>query len=335
MVASPQEPPSAGDSAPGPAAAGGRARVACVGGATLDRKYRAVDRLVPGTSNPAEGRTGFGGVARNVAENLVRLGVATALVTAVGEDEAGASILRHLQALGVDCGGVLRAAGRRTAEYVAVLEPQGELARGLADLEVLSLLTPEVLGRAWPLLTGASWVLADCNLPAATLAHLVARPSRAGFRLAVDGVSTPKVVRLPDDLSGVDCLFLNLDEARALAAAPSADAEGATRLLLRRGAGAIVLTRGGEGALLATAQGLAAIPAAPAAVVDVTGAGDALVAGTLALLAAGADLPRALDGGVAAAALATETDLSVHPDLSMSLLAGRLARSRQSAGAPA
>src|SRR4051794_18237045 len=30
-------------------------RIVCIGGATVDRKYRAGSRLVPGTSNPVEG----------------------------------------------------------------------------------------------------------------------------------------------------------------------------------------------------------------------------------------------------------------------------------------
>ena len=47
--------------------------VICIGGAAVDRKYRAVEALTPATSNPASGTTSFGGVARNVAENLANL----------------------------------------------------------------------------------------------------------------------------------------------------------------------------------------------------------------------------------------------------------------------
>ena len=60
--------------------------VICIGGAAVDRKYRAAERLIPETSNPARGVTAFGGVARNVAENLANLGVPVAIVSAVGDD---------------------------------------------------------------------------------------------------------------------------------------------------------------------------------------------------------------------------------------------------------
>ena len=56
-------------------------RLTCVGGAVVDRKYHLLRPAVAGTSNPARAVTGFGGVARNVAETLARLGVAVSLVS--------------------------------------------------------------------------------------------------------------------------------------------------------------------------------------------------------------------------------------------------------------
>jgi pseudouridine kinase len=45
-----------------------------IGASGLDVVGRLEDDLLAGTSNPARIRAGFGGVARNVAENLARLG---------------------------------------------------------------------------------------------------------------------------------------------------------------------------------------------------------------------------------------------------------------------
>lgn len=295
-------------------------RVVCLGGATVDRKYRAGAPVIPGTSNPVDGRRAFGGVARNVAENLARLGLAVSLVSVVGEDETGEAVLRHLREAGVDLTRVSRSRERATAEYVAVLEPDGSLALGLADMGILDLIGPDLVDDAWPYLAAAAWVFADCNLPAPTLDHLLARKTGARFRLAVDAVSTPKVRRLPADLTAVDLLFLNLDEARALAERPDAGPEEAALALCRRGAGAVVLTRGATGVILAEGETVRAIPAVPARQVDATGAGDALVAGTLAGLAEGRPLPEALRTGALVAALTIESEASVHPDLSARLV---------------
>ncbi len=299
--------------------------IACIGGATVDRTYRAPAVLVPGTSNPvAATAPSFGGVARNVAENLARLEVRTALVSVLGDDENGRALAAHLGSLGILPRLAVSPDGR-TAEYVAVLQPSGELAFGLADMEIFGAFTAGLLDDAWACLAEADWVFADCNLPAAALQHLIERKRRTpAFRLAVDAVSTPKAKRLPADLTGIDCLFVNREEAVSLldsagaARASHADLAG---LLLDRGCRRLVMTLGAEGALAAEpASAPTVLPAAGEAAVDVTGAGDALIAGTLSRLARGAALPEALGTGLVAAALTVDRHGSVRSDLSPDLI---------------
>jgi hypothetical protein len=73
--------PSRPTEQPGPPHTGARRRVLCVGAATVDRSFRSLDPIRPGTSNPVVSTKGFGGVARNVAENLARLGALAAALT--------------------------------------------------------------------------------------------------------------------------------------------------------------------------------------------------------------------------------------------------------------
>ena len=281
--------------------------VLCIGGAVVDRTYRLAAPLVPETSNPATGSSGFGGVARNVAENLSRLGVAVELLSRVGDDEAGRALLRRLAAAGIGFRGVLALPGHATADYVAVLTPGGDLALGLAAMSIFDRLTPEALERHAELLAAADWVFADCNLPAASLLALVERRWGGSYRLAVDAVSVAKAARLPARLSGLDLVFVNRDEGNAVLARhgrgetdPLAMAAGLRSL----GAGAAVVTLGADGAVAAEAAGTVRVPAEAATVVDVTGAGDALIAATLAARASGASLAEALGRGCAAAARA-------------------------------
>jgi pseudouridine kinase len=299
----------------------------CIGGATVDRIYRAQEALRPGTSNPVTSRRSFGGVARNVAESLARLGAQVALVSVVGDDENGRAVTAHPAELGVNVGHVQVVPGRATAEYVAVIEPTGELAFGLADMAVFEALTPDKLASAEGLIEAGTLVFADCNLPAETLASLMAQ-RRAGIlpMLALDAVSAPKVARLPADLAGLDLLFLNEDEAFALlgGAVPAEDAATAVRA---RGAASVVLTRGARGVLVANEHGVAPLPTVPvAAVSDVTGAGDALVAAALRRLAGGHDLLSAVRAGLVAAALTLERPGGVRRDLSPALLESAMHR---------
>jgi pseudouridine kinase len=293
-------------------------QVVCAGGAVADRKLHLLAPPVGGTSNPARGASTHGGVARNVAENLARLGVAVRLVSRVGDDETGRAIRARLAAAGADVSSLGASPGFATAEYVAILDPDGDLVLGVAATDVFTAISTHDLDRA--LADGADRLFLDCNLPVQVLEHGLAAASGAGTPVAVDAVSTAKVTRLPADLHGVDLLFCNGDEARAFLGDPGCDDVAAAARLVAAGAGAVVLTLGAEGLLLADAGGVLEQAAAPAEVVDVTGAGDALVAGTLAALLGGRTLAAAAAVGARLAALTVSSPDSVRTDLVPDLL---------------
>jgi pseudouridine kinase len=293
-------------------------RVVCAGGAVIDVKFRLDAAAVPGTSNPGSVTTSFGGVARNVAENLAGLligsGAGVELVSAIGDDAAADGLLEQLRGCGVGVRNVAVVAGEPTAQYVAVLEPDGGLVIGAAGMRVLERIGIPALAAAWP---DAGWLFCDGNLSAEVLAHVLARARRTGLPVAVDAVSTAKVTRLPADLRGLALLSCNRDEAQAWLAHHHLEPAGEDAELARRlhaaGAAAVLLTLGADGLILVQEGQAERIPAVPAEPVDVTGAGDALIAGTLAALLRGADLSQAARAGAERAARTVESELSVLP----------------------
>lgn len=301
------------------------ARVACIGGAAVDRTYSAAAAITPRTSNPATGRVSFGGVARNIAENLARLQVATSFATLIGDDDNGRMLLRHLIDLGVEVSSVTTVNGRATAEYVAILDVDGDLALGAADMAIFDQFSLRHLDLIWPRLAEAQWIIADCNLPASILHEVIARCAAGSQRLAIDAVSTAKIGRLPRSLHGVDLLFLNQDEALAYLGLPRGDAAltaaEAAMMLRKKGAHEVIVTFGAEGLAIASVDGVSSVPATPCRFLNATGAGDALIAGAIYRLLAGDALIDAARAGAALAALTTECNESVRPDLSPALLA--------------
>lgn len=303
-------------------------RVVCIGGAAIDRKYHALAQVRPGTSNPVTSERSFGGVARNVAENIARLGAAVSLVTILGDDENGRSLLDDLKRLQIDTRHVTISGGHATAEYVAVLQPDGDLAVGLANMAIFEGMTPSLLRTAWPDLSSGC-IFADCNMPSETLHELIDLARQQSPMLALDGVSTPKVMRLPQNLTGVGLLFLNLDEAHTLLGRSGPSPEAAAEALLARGAQRIILTLGERGLIATDSSGSASVGAIKAQVADATGAGDALIAATLVAMLDGRSLVEAARLGVAAATLTLESTASVRPDLSLPLLEATLSRRAQ------
>ncbi|MEE8271431.1 MAG: PfkB family carbohydrate kinase, partial [Alphaproteobacteria bacterium] len=217
--------------------------VVCFGAAHVDRRARAIGAVALATSNPVTVTRGAGGVARNVAETLARLGRSVALVSRVGDDPDGAQVTADLARLGVDVAAVGRSPRRPTASYTALIDPAGELVVALADMAIYDELTADALRPALDRLAGHTVWFLDANLPAGAIAFLLrARP--AGATVAVDAVSVAKAARLAGLLDGIDLLFCNRDEAAALsgmAVATPADAAAAADALRRRGARAVVV----------------------------------------------------------------------------------------------
>lgn len=286
--------------------------IACIGGAHIDRHAVLHRPSVPGTSNPGSVTTDLGGVARNVAANLSRLGCAVVLCSRVGDDEAG----RQVRGQALDTSLVTVSDRRPTASYTAILEPDGELVLGLADMDVYEELTPDMLSPSLPRLREAALWFLDTNLPAATIEWLLA--SAGEIPVAVDAVSVAKAERLVGRLPSIAYLFCNLAQAGVLTGT-SADVEGLRRAGSARG----VLTAGAAGVAVYDGGDTQLLPALDATPRDVTGAGDALVSGVLYGLSQGLDLFAAARLGLAAAAITVESENSTAAHLSMEALRAR------------
>jgi pseudouridine kinase len=303
---------------------GAAAHVVCIGGAGVDDKFH-LDGSPPAGSTSLCGQVvaGFGGVARNVAENLGRLGVVPVLVTLVGGDDGGNALVRDLERCGLDTRSVVRIPGATTARYMAAIAPDGALVFEIADMTIFERFSDADLVRTRPLIAASAWVFADGNVPAHVTQALASRAHGGSYRLAVDVAAVPKAANFAARLDGIDLLFLNAAEARAYLLAHGAiatDLAECAEAIRARGASAVVVTNGAAGVIVADGD-VTAIPAsAVERVVDVTGAGDALVAATLARLIAGADLRAAVRTGVRAASLTIQTRTTVRADLSAALI---------------
>jgi pseudouridine kinase len=335
-----------------------RRPIVCLGGTNLDRKLHAIESLKMGSSNPARQSESPGGVARNIAENLARLGLPVHLLTAVGRDPVGLSLLAQLQTLGVDCAGSLQAADTPTGSYTAVLDAQGELVLALAHMVLADRLDSDFLRQSAPQRAAARWLVADLNLPRETLDQLRAEAIARAQSLVVVAVSAPKMKRLGDRLEGIELLVLNRGELHALMSAPQAtgsskasphgprerapdllddDASAsdndndnalteAWHRLRERGLRRLVISEGAKGLRYSDGDRLRTLPAprlAARRIREVTGAGDAMTAGIVAALSrAPDDLRAACQLGLKLAALTLQSDHTVSDALHPGLLDG-------------
>ena len=309
--------------------------VLCIGAANLDRKMRTLAALQMGTSNPVRSTEVFGGVGRNIAENLARLSIPVALLTALGDDAAGHALQTHAEDAGIDMRGSLHLSNTSSGTYTAVLDEHGEMLLAMANMQLYEQLTPAFLHSRQPQRAAAALTVCDLNLGHDSVQALLADARQdaapmgsAAAPLVIVAVSQPKMAHLPQDLTGLRLLILNRGEleTRVARALPTAfDVRAACREVQRQGACQVVVTCGGEGVYFTDGDTLDApiehLAAREVDAVDVTGAGDAFSAAVCwSLYHDSGDLKLACRRGLKLAAMTLESAATVSPHISAGAL---------------
>jgi pseudouridine kinase len=298
-----------------------------IGAASLDTKGRPRKPLVGGTSNPGYIRISPGGVGRNVAENLARLGVPTVLLSAVGDDSVGKHVLDTTKAGGVDVSRVIVSPDSPSATFLAVNDESGTPVFSIDDMAIMSLVTPKYIyaHRRW--IKEASMVVLDANLSPPAIKSAVALASKRDVPICVDPVSVALAPRVKPYLSQLSMVVPNEDEAQVLCGLPARDrfeATAAAQKLVTDGVGIAVITLGDKGLVYATSDESGYIPAINIEVTDPTGGGDALTGTVVFGLVNGFSVSEAVRLGVSAATLTLTCPDTVSPHLSLDALYDRL-----------
>lgn len=289
------------------------ASVVVVGGANTDIAGFTDGPLVSRDSNPGHVRVSAGGVGRNIAENLARLGIPTRLVAAFGEGHDARALVEACREAGVDVVEV-PTPGVPASRYLAILDDAGDLALAINDMRATESLTPQALDAHAPLLSGAAAIVLDANLAAATLVSLSER--FADVPLLLDCVSVPKVSRARSILGALWAVKANMAEALALSGEYAASPLEAARGCVCAGAARAFVTAGPDGVAWVTPEGEGTFVPPPLQVVNATGAGDAFTAGLVYALLAGFDARRAALFGSAMSRLALGSEQTVSPEVS-------------------
>ncbi|MBP3950190.1 PfkB family carbohydrate kinase [Bacillus suaedae] len=195
-------------------------RIVCVGGATVDRKAIPKDKIVFGTSNPVFYHRFPGGVARNVAENLGRLGCNTTLITCVGDDEQGNWLLNYTREANVDVSQSLRLNNYNTGSYTIISDSDGKLLLGLDDLHLYESLSLDMFEKRWNHMSSADLLFLDFNYPVHITAEVIQRAQSEGIRVCTTIASSTRTDLVPSRLDGIYLLCTNNFEAAELLGYP-------------------------------------------------------------------------------------------------------------------
>ena len=285
-------------------------RVTVVGGANTDICGRPAQALVRHDSAPGQVSVRHGGVGRNIACDLARLGLRTRFVTALGDDGFGASVAEGCRSCGVDMSLTRIVPGARSPVYLYLSDEKGEMDAAVSDMEVMAALTPAYLRAHLSELDESDAVVLDGNLPEETIAFLC---EKLRAPIVADPVSTAKAPRFASVLGRLAAIKPNLLEARALTG--KQNPEDCADALLRSGVGSVFLSLGAKGLLAASGEERVLLPCERTELVNATGAGDAATAAVVWATVRGLDLAAAARAAVLAGAIAAASEEASPPQL--------------------
>jgi pseudouridine kinase len=318
-----------------------------------------------GDSNPGRIEYCPGGVGRNIAENLHRLGTEVRLISVIGSDPGGQMIRAASEKLGLDIGHSLFLSGEVSSVYLAIMDSNGEMKLALADMSLPERMTAEHLESKAALIAGSAVVALDANLTEDIIRFVLDRfgpgqnpggdgagalPGAAGETRGgrngggplffLDPVSARKAVRAKGVIGGFDTLKLNRMEGECLSGIPlpSPETSGSGELgdsldragsyFIDRGVRRVFITLGRTGVYFCSGGNRFFMASRQVKPVNTSGGGDAFMAGMIyGTLRGLSDEETAAFAG-AMAAITVQSAGAVSPGMSLELVEEFLAKER-------
>jgi len=334
--------------------------VVVIGGVNIDLRGKPEAELLKRhTSNPGKINVGLGGVGRNIAHNLGLLNVPVYLLSAVGNDGEGIRILEETRKAGVRTEQMIISGEHPTGIYLAILNEKGEMEVAISDMQVLEEITVEYLKSKTYLIKESKMVVIDTNIPEKSIEYVVDLCNKVKVPLLIEPVSVEKAKKLKKVLDEnrkeqgkrkrvIDYITPNEDELYSILGAEvkrndnedrDVDLVEAVEKLKSKGVRNVIVTLGEKGIYASSGEVSKGEQDEPGRgnflasykgeVVDVTGAGDALVAGLVYGIYQGYSLEVAARFSLAAAALTISTKETVRRDLREGLLRSRMEEEKE------
>ena len=257
----------------------------CVGGVLWDVIGRTNQSIRRGNDVGGIIKRIPGGVAFNIAQNLVNLKMNPCLLGFLGNDSAGIQLASYCKNLGINTDYIYRSDNFTTDNYLAIEDKEGVVA-AIADAHSLESVGYEILKPlknkkfSNSLKTDRLPLIVDGNLKSDLLNNLAADSFYEKFDLKIVPASPGKASRLtPFITKGNVTLYLNLSEAKILCGLNFSDTVSAAIELINYGVGKVIITNGQNTVSMASrATGVLSVTPPKIRVKRLTGAGDAFLA---------------------------------------------------------
>lgn len=272
-------------------------------------------------STPGRVRMSFGGVCRNIAENMARIGINTQFISILGDDEKGRSMLDHAEVIGYDMTNSLILKDGGTPTYLAILDEKGVMVSAIADLDSIQEMNTDFIDSKKDIFENAEYVVVDSDDP--EILEYVLTKFRGKTKFILDPVSAEKAKSVKHLTGYFHTIKPNRFEAEKLLGfkiEDDADLVEAAKYFHGQGVEKVFISLDEDGIFYSDKIHQGKIKAMEVRIKNVTGAGDAFVAGLCHGYYKEIDIVETVKFAISMANIAIEHEETINPDMDEELV---------------
>lgn len=270
-------------------------KIILIGGSALDYIATSDRALEYKVSNSGQLFIAYGGVTRNVAHNLAKLGNKVTVVTALGTGDLADSLKKCYKALGVK---VIDAPTKfPTSTYVAINDYTHDMELAVFDNRAVKDITPNFIKSIDKVIRQHDYIFIDGNVSKETIEYVANHYSHK--KIFCDPIAPEFVYKFLKVLDKLYLMKLNIYEARALVNQQKLDKEELIKVIFKKGLKNVVVSNARKDVYYGLDK--KHIDHYPVTqfkkIANTTGCGDALMSGIIDHLAIGKDFKEAISFG--------------------------------------
>ena len=275
-----------------------------------DNNYRSND------SNPGKVRTSFGGVCRNIAECMARVGVNTKFISVLGDDEAGLRMMDHSKVMNYDMSESLIVKGGSTPTYMAILDEQGEMVSAVVDMKIIDAFTTDFIDSKADIIKNSEYMILDSDRP--DIVEYIIKTFSGDTKFILDPVSAAKAELVKHLIKYFHTIKPNRYEAEIMCGFKihnDEDLRRAGKYFKDLGIENVFITLDEDGIYYNNGVQEGKLKANDSVVVNVTGAGDSFVAGIASGYMNNVDIVDTVKYAISMSTITISTEETIHPDM--------------------
>lgn len=257
--------------------------ICVIGGCNIDFIAKSFEKINMKDSNPGILSYSFGGVGKNISENLIRLGISNKFITVFGDDSYSIAMKNYLRDLNIDISNSKFLTNNTMSTYISLLDEHNDLFTAISSMEVIKEINIDFISSIIDVIRSYKYIVMDTNLTEDVLEYVCKNCTES--KIIVDCVSRKKSLKIKNLLKYIYLIKPNIYEAQELSNIEykkDKDLKDIIKFFLKNGIEKLFISLGEKGILFASEDKKGFVKVKnKAKIVNTSGCGDATLSGII------------------------------------------------------